>query len=149
MLAALGSIITIVSTIVPLVFAIAKVFPRLKHFLKLVWDWSRGTLPGGRSAFWGLGVALFGFVGGFAFLVSLYNGVGLRIYLSFLDLIFTPFAWVVEGLLSGFISQLPSLPSNTASVLCLFDFSRVFTLLVIGFSSEVFMRIVIHYLVRR
>jgi hypothetical protein len=149
MLAALGSIIMIITTIVPLVFTVAKAFPSILRFFRTLFAFSRGGAILGRSGFWGIAVAAVSLVGGFGFFISIYFGWGFEFYLKFFDLVFTPFSYVVEELIRSFIRQLPSLPPNSASVLCLFDFSRCFTLLMLGFGFEVYMRVLIYFLVRR
>jgi hypothetical protein len=149
MLEALGSLIMIVTTLVPLLFTVAKSFPWIMRLIRYLWSVARGGVAFGRSGLWGVVLFAFTFVGGFGFFASIYFGFGFEIYLKFFDLVFTPFSYIAENLISSFISQLPSLPANTSSVLCLFDFGRIFTLLVLGFSFEVYMRIIIYFIVRR
>lgn len=145
----LSGLVLVVSTIVPLVFTIARIAPWVRRMIQIAWNASRGSGVGLRSGFWGAVLVLFSFAGGVTFLLSLYFGWGLQVYLKFLDIVFTPFSYVAENLISGFVSQLPSLPANSASVLCLFDFTRCFTLLVTGFCFEVYLRVLIYYWVRR
>jgi hypothetical protein len=148
MLAAIGSIIMILTTVIPLIWTAVRVFPKIRTLLQFLFMASRGTMKA-KSGLVGILLFVFTFFGGFSFLVSLYFGFGFELYLKIFDIIFTPFSYVVENLIRSFISQLPSLPANSASVLCLFDFSRCFTLLILGFSFEVYMRILIYFLVRR
>jgi len=151
MFAALGSLIAVVTTLVPLIYTAVKVFPRVKKILSLLFSIGRGTVgPGNfRSGLIGLLLFVFTFVGGFLFFVSIYMGWGLEVYLAVMNVVFTPFAYIAENFIRSFISQLPNLPPNAASVVCLFDFGTCFTLLTIGFASEVFMRIIIYFLLRR
>jgi hypothetical protein len=150
MLETLAAIVMILTTLIPLFYTMSKAYPWLYELLKQLWRSATGkNTAGRRSITWGLVMTLFSFVGGFGFFVSIYFGWGLSLYLSALDLIFTPFAYIAEHLIASFVSQLPSLPSNAASILCLFDFSRCFTLLVVGFSFEVYIRVLLYYLVRR
>jgi len=148
MVALLGSLIMIVTTLIPLIYTAVKAFPWIKGFILVVWNAARGRVLL-RSGIWGVLMTSLFFVGGIGFFVSIYFGWGLELYLKFLDLVFTPFAYIAEHFISSFVSQLPSLPSNAASVLCLFDFSRCFALLVVGFSFELYMRILLYFLVRR
>jgi len=151
MLAAIGSIILIIVTWVPLIFTVVKVFPKIWRLLKFLFGIGGATAGWtfSRSAWWGALFVAFSFIGGFGFFMALYSDWGMRIYLNFLDFIFTPFAYVFEYFLTQFINQLPNLPAGTASMLCLFDFGSCFSLLAIGFGFEVYMRVFIYFLVRR
>lgn len=148
MFAAVGTIIMILTTIVPLVFTAVKAYPRIKAILSFLFRASTGGV-GAKSGVVGILLFIFTFVGGFGFFLGIYFGWGLEVYLWFLDFIFTPFGYIAEHFIAGFVSQLPSLPPSTASALCLFDFSRIFTLLVTGFCFEVYLRVVIHFLMKR
>jgi len=134
----------VVTTIVPLIYTGVKFLPSLWKVVKLLF----GGGAVARSLGCSVGVGAFAFVGGFGFLVSLYMGWGLEYYLKFFDIIFTPFSYITENLLKQFIDQLPNLPSNTSSILCLFDFGSVFTFLIMGFGFEVYLRVLIYFLMR-
>jgi len=136
----------VVTTIVPLIFTGVKFIPKFWGLLKFLFG-GGGALA--RSMWLSVAVGAFAFVGGFGFLVSLYMGWGFEYYLKFFDIIFTPFSLVTENLLKSFIDQLPSLPANTSSVLCLFDFGSVFTFLIMGFGFEVYLRVLIYFFLRR
>jgi hypothetical protein len=141
MFAAIWTIITIISTAI-------KLFPRIRAILAIIFGVASGRWTA-KSGLIGILLFLFTFIGGMGFIVSIYMGFGLELYLRFFDFLFTPFAYLAESFISSFVSQLPSLPANTASFICLFDFSRCFTLLVTGFSFEVYLRVVIYFLIRR
>jgi len=146
MLSVLSSILMVITTIIPLIFTGVKFLPKIWAMLK--WLFAPGTFVL-RSLWWSVFMGIFSFIGGFIFFVSLYFGWGIELYLKFFDFVFTPFSRVVETLLSQFIDQLPNLPANTSGILCLFDFGSVFTFFMIGFSFEVYLRILIYFLIRR
>jgi len=146
MLAILSSILMVVTTIIPLIFTGVKFIPKLWQMVKYLF------VPGSfvmRNLWWGVFMAIFSFVGGFIFFISIYMGWGLEYYLKFFDIVFTPFSYITENLIRQFINQLPNLPANTSSILCLFDFGSVFAFLIMGFSFEVYLRILIYFLIRR
>jgi hypothetical protein len=137
------------TTIVPLIYTVAKVAPAVYRFIKLMFSGSRGmAASGGALGLLGFLTGALSIAGVLGFFASIYFGWGFELYLKFFDFVFTPFAYVAQNLIASFISQLPNLPANTASALCLFDFGSVFTLLVMGFSFEVYLRIIIFFLVR-
>ena len=139
----------VITTVVPLIFTAAKAMPSVVRFLKFFWGLLKNGLLFGRSPLWSIIVAAIGFVGGIGFFVSLYMGWGFQIYLKVLDLIFTPFSLVAEALIKAFIDQLPNLPANTSSILCLFDFGSVFVFITLGFSFEVYLRLLIYFFLKR
>jgi len=133
----------VITTVIPLIFTGVKFVPKL-------WSLLRFLFGGGvvaKSMWLSVVVGAFAFVGGFGFLVSLYMGWGFEYYLKFFDVVFTPFSYVTENLIKSFIDQLPNLPANTSSVLCLFDFGSVFTFLIMGFGFEVYLRILIYFFI--
>jgi hypothetical protein len=138
----------VATTIVPLIYTVAKVAPYAYRFFKLMFAASRGAVPSGALGLLGFLTGALSIAGILGFFASIYFGWGFELYLKFFDFVFTPFAYVAQNLIASFISQLPNLPANTASALCLFDFGSVFTLLVMGFSFEVYLRIIIFFLVR-
>jgi hypothetical protein len=146
----LSSILMVVTTLVPLVYTGVKAMPIVLRFVKLVFSGSRGIVAaGGLSGLLGFLTGVLSIAGILGFFASIYFGWGFELYLKFFDFVFTPFAYVAQNLIASFINQLPNLPANTASALCLFDFGSVFTMLVLGFSFEAYLRIIIFFLVRR
>jgi len=125
--------------------------PRLKFLLRVIFSGSRGALSGASGALGCLGflTGVLSIAGIFGFFASLYFGWGFELYLKFFDFVFTPFAYVAQNLIASFIAQMPNLPANTASVLCLFDFGAVFTMFAMGFAFEVYLRIIMFLLVRK
>ena len=143
----LPSVLLVIVTLIPMIYTAVKLAPRIRMILAVLFRAATGGV-GAKSGFIGILLFLFTFIGGIGFFVSIYFGWGFEVYLRAMDLLFTPFAYIAEHFIGSFVSQLPALPANTASFLCLFDFSRIFTLLVVGFCFEVYLRVVIRFLLR-
>ena len=148
MLAALSTLVTLGLTLVPLVVGIAKLVPRLFKFLASLFGASRGAV--GASGFFGIVMALLAFAGGIGLFVFLVMNFDLQMYLKLLNMVVAPFGVVLRGLVSLLVSALPSsLPSNVSSLLGVFNYDAILSLLLLSFSIEFYLRLVMLYFVRR
>jgi len=140
----------VLTTLVPLIYTAIKSSELIRRFFSVVMLVLKGINPlGGKSPLFAILYGVLVFLGGLSLILYFYFALGFQLYLKFFDVIFTPFSWVIETLFKMFIDQLPNLPANTSSVLCLFDFGSAFTLFFLGFSFEVYLRILVYFIVRR
>jgi len=148
MLVALSTLVTIGLTILPLVLGFAKLVPKLVAFARTLFGASRGVV--GASGFFGVVMTLFFWAGGIGALVFVVMNFDLEMYLKVLNTVVAPFGAVLKGLVALMVSALPSsMPSHFSGLLGIFNYGAIMSVLVLSFSIEFYLRLVMLYLVRR
>ena len=148
MLAALSALLTVGLTMLPMAVALGKLAPRLFAFLRGLFGASKGAV--GASGLFGIVMALLAFGGGIGFIVFIVMNFDLQIYMKLLNVVITPFSYVLRGMVSLLVAAMPSsMPANFTSLLGIFDFNAIISLLVLVFSVEFYLRLIMLYFVRR
>jgi len=147
-LAHLATIMGILVSLVPLIFTMAKVFPKIFSVLRALFGASRGYV--GKSGAAGVFLAILSFLGGVGAIVFLYHNFSLKLYMGWVDFVLTPFAYVLKGLLTLVVSGLPpGIPQGFLAVVGILDLATIVSLFIFGWCTEFYMRLVINFIARK
>ena len=149
-LSALSGVYFVVLTIMPIIVTVAKVFPKIFAFLRGLFGASRGAM--GKSGILGLILSVVGIGGGIGWFVVFILSFDFQIYLKILDVVLTPFSFVLKSVVQLFVNSIQATTPLNKSVLALmkiFNWDKIVSLLMLGFACEFYIRLLTINLIRR